>query len=120
MRLLLDTHALLWWLSDDRRPCQRDLISVVSLREIVVKPRIGKLDADIEEIPGEVEGQGLTLLGIAPGHLVALGTLARHADHRDPFDHLLAAQAMAEGVNFLSEDPNAVRYPVQVIACSNS
>lgn len=127
MRLLLDTHAFLWWLSDDARLGQgvRDLIadpandifvSVVSLWEIQVKVRVGKLDADLQEILDAIEAQAFELLPIHPSHLLRLGSLPSH--HKDPFDHLLIAQAIAEAVAFVSEDRHASDYPVQIITCS--
>jgi PIN domain nuclease of toxin-antitoxin system len=129
VKLLLDTHALLWWLSDDPKlgdatrdliadPANDILVSVVSLWEILVKVRAGKLVANIEEILAEMQAQGFAVLQIAPAHLVALAGLPMH--HRDPFDHLLIAQAVAEGATFLSEDGFTPRYPVQHLACSGS
>ena len=127
MKLLLDTHALLWWLADDEqlggaaREAVADsandvLISMVSLWEIAVKVRIGKLQADIEEIMSAVQREGFTVLDVGIAHLVALAGLPMH--HRDPFDHLLIAQAMTEDATFMSEDRNAARYPVRTVTCS--
>ncbi len=127
MKLLLDTHALLWWLADDEQlgPRARDLIgdpgndiliSVASLWEIVVKIRVGKLEADIMEIVGAVQREVFTILDIAPGHLLALADLPMH--HRDPFDHLLIAQAITEGAAFVSADRNTAKYPAEAITCS--
>nr|WP_237181068.1 type II toxin-antitoxin system VapC family toxin [Roseomonas haemaphysalidis] len=127
--MLLDTHALLWWLSDDPRlgnaarecitdPANDILVSAVSLWEILVKVRVGKLLADIEDILAELQAQSFTLLPIAPTHLVVLVGLPMH--HRDPFDHLLIAQAIAEGATFLSADSFTPRYPVQHLTCSDS
>ena len=128
MRLLLDTHALLWWLADDDRlgPRARDLIedpgndvlvSVVSLWEIVVKQRVGKLEADIEEIVEAVGREGFACLDISTAHLLTLAELPMH--HRDPFDHLLIAQALAEDVTFLSNDRNAARCQVRLVTCAD-
>ena len=111
MKLLLDTHTLLWWLSDDaplgpraraliEDPANTILVSIVSLWEIAVKRRIGKLDADLGEIIDAIPQEGFALLPIAPAHLVALVNLPMH--HRDPFDHLLIAQAMIEDAAFVS------------------
>ena len=130
MRLLLDTHALLWWLKDDVQLGRnaRDLIadaendilvSTVSLWEIVVKLRIGKLAADVHEIDDAIDTNRFARIGIERMHLAALATLPRYADHRDPFDHLLVAQAVAERAAFLSADRNARRYPVDVVPCSD-
>lgn len=104
MRLLLDTHALLWWLNDDEKlgnharrligdPENDVLVSAVSLWEITVKLRIGKLDADIDEILAVLPDQGFDRLDITDTHLIALAALPLH--RRDPFDHLLMAQAAA-------------------------
>ena len=128
MRVLLDTHALLWWLSDDRRlggkaraaisdPGNDVLASAVSLWEIVVKLRIGKLEARIGAIERAIIRDGFHRLPITPPHLAALGTLPIH--HRDPFDHMLIAQAITEDAVFLSEDKNAASYPVQLQRCSD-
>ena len=127
MKFLLDTHALLWWLADDDQlgngarevvadPVNDILISMVSLWEIVVKVRIGKLQADIAEIVDAVQREGFTVLDVGMAHLVALAGLPMH--HRDPFDHLLIAQAMTEEATFMSEDRNAARYPVRTVTCS--
>ena len=129
MKVLLDTHALLWWLADDDQigiqardliadPGNNILISVASLWEIVVKVRVGKLEADIEEISEAIELDGFTLLTINPAHLRTLAGLPMH--HRDPFDHLLIAQAIAEEAIFLSADQNTSKYSVQTIRCSTT
>jgi PIN domain nuclease of toxin-antitoxin system len=129
VKVLLDTHALLWWLANDDQigiqardliadPGNNILISVASLWEIVVKVRVGKLEADIEEISEAIELDGFTLLTINPAHLRTLAGLPMH--HRDPFDHLLIAQAIAEEAIFLSEDQNTSKYSVQTIRCSTT
>ena len=131
MKLLLDTHALLWWLSDDERlggqardliadPGNDVLVSAVSLWEIVVKVRIGKLDADVGKISDSIAQDGFTLLSITPAHLMALGSLPRYPDHRDPFDHLLIAQAITEGATFVSEDRTIPLYTVSIVTCSDA
>ncbi|GLS42517.1 hypothetical protein [Methylobacterium brachythecii] len=63
-----------------------------------------------------IERQGFGLLGIDRAHLTELTGLPRHADHRDPFDHLLIAQAIAEDATFLSEDQMTQRYPTVRLA----
>lgn len=131
MKVLLDTHALLWWLADDARlgrhartliadPGNVVLVSAASLWEIVVKVRIGKLEADVAEIAQAIDRDGFDLLSITPAHLSALRTLPRHPDHRDPFDHLLVAQAITEDATFVSEDRNTPRYPVRFVTGSDS
>lgn len=128
MRLLLDTHALLWWLNDDVKlgnhargligdPENDVLVSAVSLWEITVKLRIGKLDADLDEILAILPDQGFDRLDITDAHLVALAALPLH--HRDPFDHLLMAQAVAEGAHFVSQDQHVALYGVPFVTCSD-
>jgi PIN domain nuclease of toxin-antitoxin system len=128
LRVLLDTHALLWWLADDERlgldsraliedSRTEVLVSVVSLWEIVVKVRIGKLEADIAEIWEAILREGFTPLEIAAAHLIGLANLPLH--HRDPFDHLLLAQAIFEEAVFISNDRHAPRYGARVRACSD-
>ncbi len=129
MRLLLDTHALLWWLADDRRlgrraralvadPGNDILASVVSLWEIVVKIRIGKLQADIGAIERQVAHEGFVRLPILPAHLASLAALPLH--HRDPFDHLLIAQARSEGATLISDDRNFAAYHVSLQTCDDT
>lgn len=98
-------------------PANDVLVSAVSLWEITVKLRIGKLDADIAEILGVLPDQGFQRLDIADAHLVALAALPIH--HRDPFDHLLMAQAIAEDAYLVSEDQNVPLYGVSFVTCSD-
>lgn len=127
MRLLLDTHALLWSLNGDKRlgPTARSLladrandliVSMASLWEIALKTQAGKLSADIQGISDTLRRNGVTLLEVSVAHLVALTTLPRH--RKDPFDHLLIAQAMAENATLMSEDHWMPSYPVLVVSCS--
>lgn len=129
MRLLLDTHALLWWLNDDGKlgkharqligdPENDVLVSIVSLWEIAVKLRVGKLEANLEEIFAILPEQGFQLLDITYAHLISLAKLPVH--HRDPFDHLLMAQAMTEDAVFVSQDQNVPLYGVSFVACTDS
>ncbi len=129
MRLLLDTHALLWWLADDRRlgptcramiadPANDVLASVVSLWEIVVKQRVGKLEADISRIEEAIGFDGFIRLPVTRGHLAALALLPSH--HRDPFDHLLIAQAIVEKAVLVSDDSGIGTYPVEYQSCKDA
>ena len=126
MNFLLDTHALLWWLADDKRlgahartliedPANKIVVSMVSLWEIAVKVRIGKLDADVGDIADAVETGGFVLISVERAHLKILAGLPTH--HRDPFDHLLIAQAIDQNSTFISDDRHAKHYPVPIIAC---
>ena len=127
MKLLLDTHALLWWLADDDAlgaparqlvadPGNTVLVSVVSLWEIVIKMRIGKLDADVGEVVRAIPRQGFALLAISTAHLTELVRLPTY--HRDPFDHLLIAQAIAEDAIFVSEGRHTPMYAGRFVTCS--
>lgn len=129
MRFLLDTHAILWWLSDDRRlgeqardiienPANDIAVSVASLWEIVVKVRVGKLQADISEVIRALETEAFDFLAIQPVHLQRLAELPLH--HRDPFDHLLIAQSIAENATFMTEDQHASLYGVRLVRCSGA
>jgi PIN domain nuclease of toxin-antitoxin system len=128
VKVLLDTHALLWWLADDGRlgprareliedPANDILVSVASLWEIVVKLRVGKLQADVGEVAAAVQHGGFALLDIGMPHLLALAVLPTH--HRDPFDHLLIAQAIAEDATFVSDDRHVPDYPARFVPCSD-
>ncbi len=93
-------------------------MSVVSLWEIAIKVRVGKLQADIEKTISAVASSGLRLLDLQVRHVAAAGRLPKVPRHHDPFDHLLMAQAIAEDLTFVSEDAHVARYPVPVLRCS--
>jgi len=125
LRLLLDTNALLWWMSREDAgqhsagrliadPDNEILLSIVCLWEIAVKNRTGKLDVPIDAVIADAEAKRFTRIGIEDAHLSALAALPFH--HRDPFDHLLIAQAIAEEAAFVTRDRMAALYPVEVIA----
>ena len=125
MRVLLDTNALIWWLSDSPRlraeargviadPGNQILVSAVSLWEVAIKVRIGKLQADISEIEVEIERESFRRISIASEHLRALMSLPQH--HRDPFDHLLIAQAISEEATLLTSDRQMTQYALPVIS----
>jgi len=117
MKLLLDTHVFLWFimgsalLSADTRALiedekNRKFISVASLWEIAIKSSIGKLSLSApfdQLIPQQLSLNGFELLPIEVSHLAAVTTLPFH--HRDPFDRVLIAQALAENMPIVSSDP---------------
>ncbi len=123
MKLLLDTHALLWWLADTPQlgpkargaiadPANDILVSIVSVWEIAVKVRTGKLEAKLPSVIAAIERNGFSRLAISDAHLQTLMTLPVH--HRNPFDHLLIAQAVADGATLITSDRHAPRYAVQI------
>jgi PIN domain nuclease of toxin-antitoxin system len=126
MRLLLDTHAFLWWIFDDGRLSRtaRDLIadpraeilfSAVSGWEIAIKARTGRLDlpADVQRfVQDQVRHNGLRVLPVELRHALRVHALPDH--HRDPFDRLLVAQAQVEAVPLLSRDPLLAGYEVEL------
>lgn len=125
MRVLLDTHALLWWLTDDpalgekaraqiAEPENAILVSAASLWEIAVKQGIGKIEADIAEIEKSIADQGMVRIGIDADHLIELVSLPPL--HRDPFDRMLIAQARAEDVPLMTADTQIAAYSVDRIA----
>lgn len=122
MRLLLDTHVVLWWINDSPRlradwremilrPTSDVLVSVATLWEIVVKTRTGKLKADLGEIEAVLEADRFQQLAISSLHLKTLASLPAH--HRDPFDLLLIAQAISEDAILFTEDRVMRRYPIK-------
>ena len=127
MRLLLDTHTFLWFISGDGQlsskarelisdPENEVLLSVASLWEIVIKVGLGKLRlaGSFEEvIPSQLQSNDIEVLGIELAHLSELNHLPQH--HKDPFDRLIIAQALAEGMPLLSKDDNFKEYRVQLL-----
>lgn len=112
MRLLLDTHVLLWALQDHSRirrirkrlldPEHEVFFSVASLWEIAIKRAIGKIDADVDEIREVAREDGFLELPILGPHVLAI--VALPPIHRDPFDRLLVAQAASEPMRLLTGD----------------
>jgi PIN domain nuclease of toxin-antitoxin system len=124
MRLLLDTHALIWWLTDNPRlsaparaaiadPDNAVFASAVSGYEIANKQRLGKLPGKLAEIlPKALRRARLAAQGLTLDHMIAAGSLP--GPHRDPWDRLLIAQAMADGFTVVSLDPVFADYGVPV------
>ena len=116
MRLLLDTHAFLWWLDGDRRlparlratirePANEVLVSAASVWEITTKARLGKLPGAEEvaaDVPACIDSQGFVALPISARHAQRAGALP--GPHRDPFDRMLIVQAQVEGVPIASNE----------------
>jgi len=89
---------------------------VATLWEIVIKHRLGKLKANIGTIAAQMApASKLQWLGITPAHLLALDKLPILGQHKDPFDHLIIAQAISEGMTLVTRDRNAGLYPVPLL-----
>ena len=127
MRVLLDTHALLWWLNDHaalsnpaRKAIAREenevLVSAASAWEIATKVRLGKLPtgADLaRDFVAYLDRQRFGQLAVTVEHAVRAGLL--EGKHRDPFDRMLLAQAQAENIPLVSNDPALDGYGVKRI-----
>jgi len=126
MRILLDSHALLWFLEGNTKmpettikiihsPEKEIYVSVASLWEIAIKLSIGKLkfDGGIVHFIETVEDNGFLLLNISLEHIKTITGLP--FIHRDPFDRMLIAQAKVEDMAIMTTDTNIVKYEVNSI-----
>jgi PIN domain nuclease of toxin-antitoxin system len=126
VRLLFDTHALVWWASDQSKlsavalahltdPANELWLSAASVWELQIKLALGKftlvhpLDVTVQQ----QTANGVGLLPITVDHVLAL----RHLPpiHKDPFDRILVAQALAEGASLVTSDAVLSRYPAPVV-----
>jgi len=122
VRLLLDTHALLWWLADEglseqarkaiADPANLVMVSAASTWEISIKKTLGKLTAP-DDLERQVHESGFTPLPIDLAHGIAAGQLPRR--HDDPFDRMLIAQAVAEGLTIVTHDKHFADYEVAML-----
>lgn len=127
MRALLDTHVLLWWLTDDDRlsrkarriiadPRSELFFSAASSWEVAIKAAIGRLglpDPPRILIPKVMREQSISSLEITHAHALAVADLPPH--HRDPFDRLLAAQSCLEKLPLLTGDPVFAEYGIKTV-----
>lgn len=117
MNVLLDTHAFIWFVEGDpqlsaharmliENPQAKVYISIVTFFEITVKIKIGKLPAfrEIKQCFTDAESQGFFILPISEPHLTAYNEVPINDDHRDPFDRLLIATAIAESIPIVTAD----------------
>lgn len=123
MRLLLDTHVLLWWLADDptldssaaAAISDSDasvFVSAATAWEIAIKQTLGKLDAP-SDLERQLELNRFEPLSINVGHAYTAGSLPRH--HEDPFDRMLVAQAIADQLTIVTRDPRLADYGVATV-----
>jgi PIN domain nuclease of toxin-antitoxin system len=129
VKVLLDTHVLLWMtVEPDRLGSRRELVedertellwSVASTWEIAIKVCAGRLELPepvARFVPDRMRSLGLTPIGIEHAHALSVAELP--LVHRDPFDRMLVAQARALGVPILTADETIARYEVEVLAIS--
>lgn len=124
MKILLDTHAFLWFIDDHPRLSSHAqsliedgandaLLSIASVWEMAIKMSLGKLtlrDSLGEFVPEQLRINGIDLLPITVPHAAVVATLPPH--HRDPFDRLLIAQSIQEGIPLVSADVSFDDYPI--------
>lgn len=124
MRILLDTPVILWWLMDDPRLGTKararvefggsDVVaSVVSLWEVSIKHRLGKLNATAALVAGRLAEMEIETLPVRLAHLTATEQLPLL--HRDPFDRMLVAQSLTETMQIMSADAIIGQYGVPVV-----
>jgi len=127
MRLLLDTHAFIWWASEPERLSEKALaacvdtsnvliLSVASVWEMQIKLQLGKLTLSpllSDLIENQQQANRLEVLPIELSHVLALAALPPH--HKDPFDRLIIAQAIEEGAYLVSGDSVFRLYPGRLI-----
>jgi PIN domain nuclease of toxin-antitoxin system len=126
LKLLLDTHVFMWWDHDEKKlsqaafdaisdPRNEVLFSVVTVWEMIIKTQIGKLSLrrPLAEILRDQQSNRLRLLAVELSHVLAVEPLP--PIHRDPFDRLLIAQAVAEGASLVSADGVFGQYPVSIV-----
>ncbi len=122
MKLLLDTHALLWWLSDSSlagearkaiaAPGNSVFVSAANMWEISIKQALGKLTVGADLLD-HIANTGFEQLPITLEHAIAAGALPGR--HKDPFDRMLIAQAQVEGLTIVTRDNRFRLYEVPII-----
>ncbi len=124
MRLLLDTHAYLWWLRDDSKlssgarqaiasPASLVHVSAATIWEAAIKAEVGRLQID-GDLVEEIENNNFIELPMTAAHAALAGALPPH--HRDPFDRMLVAQAGKEALQLVTHDSQLADYGVQILA----
>jgi PIN domain nuclease of toxin-antitoxin system len=127
VRVLLDTHAFLWWITDDPRlstsaraviadAANELFLSAASGWEMAIKARLGRLEVagDLPRvIPAHMASNAVQSLPVQMGHALSVHGLPDI--HRDPFDRILVAQGLAEQMPILTQDENIAKYEVRVI-----
>jgi PIN domain nuclease of toxin-antitoxin system len=124
MKLLLDSHAFLWWLAEDPKlkaearqavadPTSIVHVSAATVWELSIKAALGKLDLDGADLVEEIQENDFVELPMTARHSLAAATLPRH--HDDPLDRMLIAQAQIEGLTIVTRDPAFRDYGVGLL-----
>jgi PIN domain nuclease of toxin-antitoxin system len=127
MSLLLDTHAFLWWVTDDAQlsatirkiitdPSNTIYFSVISAWEIIIKYQTGKLtlpETATTYISSRLAANNFSTLTVEMSHVLKVASLPNH--HRDPFDRLLIAQSQVQQIPIATVDALIRQYPVATI-----
>lgn len=123
MRLLLDTHAMIWFTGEPdalapearRAIVDADVVAVsaASVWEVSTKAALGKLRPPVDDLVEELSAWGFELLPITPTHAWAVSRLPLL--HRDPFDRMLVVQAQLEGLTIVTRDPGITQYQVSAL-----
>ena len=126
MKLLLDSHTLLWWLDDSPRLGNRArsaiadatvvAVSLATIWEIAIKVGLEKLSVDLRDLLVNISRDGFDLLPVTSSDCLAVAALPRH--HGDPFDRMLIAQAQSDGLVIVTADPAFAAYDVDVLPLS--
>ena len=122
MKLLIDTHVVIWWLADDaalgddikeKLDHEPDVfLSAATIWEVAIKQAIGKLQHPTD-LPERIRASGFRELSITSQHALTAGRLP--LIHRDPVDRMLVAQAQCENLTLVSRDPEIHKYDVSVL-----
>jgi PIN domain nuclease of toxin-antitoxin system len=122
LRLLLDTHILLWWLAENpklsvtarARIAEAEIVyvSAASVWEMAIKVSTGKLRAP-DDLKKQMQRHGFEELPVSVNHALEVATLPRH--HTDPFDRMLVAQASFESLTLVTADPELAVYGVPIL-----
>lgn len=125
MQLLLDTHALIWWLANNptlsnqardviANPDNMIFVSAASAWEIAIKKSIGKLQTP-DDLAMQIEAKDFIPLSINLNHALTVESLPQH--HQDPFDRILIAQAIYEHLTIITRDRKFNVYEIDLIRC---
>ncbi|MEK6767216.1 MAG: type II toxin-antitoxin system VapC family toxin [Planctomycetota bacterium] len=124
MRVLLDTHILLWWLKDDRNlpndainiienTTNGIFISAINAWEIAIKKSLGRIQIDMNEFLESIKNSGFGVLNVTANHACQVASLPDH--HKDPFDRMLIAQSIVEPMRLLTHDELLTQYGKHVL-----